>query len=374
MRLVGIRSALRLVDDTRQHVTASSQAVDLARSSAGRIGSGIRSPWSGGTLTPVIWKDIYGLDGVDAPIGRAEALTIPAVAKGLSLVMSALADCPLVALPGVAPGNGPVAPLPDQPAWLWQTSGSIAPQYRLAFTVEDLILVGWSLWALDRDSAGDIVEAVRVRPDLWDFGDGGGVELDRKPLRPKAYILIKGPHDGILNTGKRTLRGAIDLELAWQRVVRNPIPATVLHQVGDDQLTDEEVDDLLNDWRAARQDPDGAVAFIPASLNVEAVGTVIADVMTEARNAVAVDVARLIGVPAVSLDAGPVQTSLTYANTETANGSTLPLYGLAPYAKAIGYALSMDNVVPSGVRVAVDMTQLLADSATISRTGTPTED
>jgi hypothetical protein len=357
---MGIFRTLRLTE------AISTAPVLEATAATGVARTGIKSPWSSGVLSPVVYRDIFGHTSVDGPVSRTEAMTIPAVVKGVSLVTSSLSQCPLKTyeLDAEVPSD----------AWLYATDGAVAPQYRLAFIVEDLILIGWSVVMVDRDDTGAITSGDRVRPDLWEFDELGNVVIGGEILDPTTYILIKGPHDGILNTGTRTLRAAINLENAWMRTVRNPIPTTLLQQVGDDQMDDDEVDDLLADWRAARQDPDGAVAYIPANIKVEALGTVMADVLVEARNAVAVDIARLIGTPAVSLDAGAVQSSLTYSNQEVANGLTLPLYGLAPYANAIGAALSMDNVCPPGRRIALDMTQLMADASTISRSGAPTED
>ena len=119
---------------------------------------------------------------------------------------------------------------------------------------------------------------------------------------------------------------------------------------------------------------DGAVAFVPSNINVQAIGDVVPDVLVAARNASVIDIARLIGIPASALDAGAIQTSLTYTNTSVGVGMQLVQQGYKPYADSISYALSMDNVVPSGQRTALDMTQLLADAATISRSGAVTED
>ena len=357
---MGLRRALRLTEAVD---TAPVMAASLDQ---GNVRSGIRSPWATGNLSPVVFKDIYAASGVDTPLDRLSALSIPAVARGVGLVTSALSSCPLTVWK--ADVQQPT------PRWMVSTDGAVAPQYRLGFTVEDLILFGWCLWMVDRNDAGRIQSAERVRSDLWDFDGMGNVIIGTAVVDPSLYILIKGPQDGILTAGARTLRAAIALENAWIRTVRNPVPATVLQQVGDDQLDDDEIDDLLADWRIARQDPDGAVAYVPSNINVQALGQVVPDVLVAARNASVVDIARLIGIPASALDAGAIQTSLTYTNTSVGVGFQLVSQGLKPYADSIAYALSQDNVVPSGQRTALDMTQLLADAATISRSGAVTED
>ncbi len=71
----------------------ASQMPELSQQ-AGR--TGIRTPWSTTNLAPIVWEDLFGLRGVDAPVGRAQALSVPAVVKGVALITSALSACRLV--------------------------------------------------------------------------------------------------------------------------------------------------------------------------------------------------------------------------------------------------------------------------------------
>lgn len=332
--------------------------------------SGIRSPWSGPSqLAQIPWREFYAGDGVDMPIGRADALSIPAVARAVQQVTAPLSACPWVRY---SVGVEDVS----QPAWLSSTAGPVAPQYRTKFVIEDLILGGWSLLRLTRNDRPEVIGCDRVRPDLWSFSDDGEDVLDAEDnvIPPEDYTLVMGPHDGILNRGARTLRGAIALEAAWTKAVRNPNPATILQAQEDTQLTEPEVDALLDSWIEARQDPDGLVAYLPASVKAEMPGSLSPELLVQARNAVAIDIARLVGIPAAAVDAGAVQTSLTYTNTSVGVGLQLAQQGVKPYADALAAALSMDNVTPRGTRIALDMTQLFADAATLSPSGTPTKD
>lgn len=360
---MGLRTALRINGAARPAAPVLEAA---ASAGSGIATSGIRTPFgTSSTLSQVVWSDIFG-STTSGPVLRADALSVPAVTKGVTLVTSALSSCPLKVYEGAAEV--------EAPRWMYATDGAVAPQYRMAFIVEDLVLGGWSVLIVDRDTDGNILSADRVRPDLWQFDDIGNVVIGNEIADPKTIILIKGPHDGILTTGARTLRAAINLENAWIRTVKNPLPAVLLKQVGDDVLEDDEIDGLLSAWRLARQDPDGAVAYIPSNIAVEALGEIVANVLVEARNASAIDIARLIGVPASAVDAGAVTSSLTYNNTNVGVGLVLAQQGYKPYADAIAAALSMDNVVPAGQRTALDMTELLADAANISRSGSPTKD
>jgi hypothetical protein len=321
-----------------------------------------------------VWQEWFG-DGDVIPVNRATALTIPAVVRGIQQVTAPLMACPWIMYEGADA-------IDNQPRWLYATDGEVAPQYRTQFVAEDLVLYGWSVLPITKDGRGAVAAVDRLSPALWSFdGDGNVCDEDGQPLEAGTFALIKGPHDGILTTGARTLRGAIALELAWTKAVANPTPTTILQQTSDDTLTDgtedpddDEVGDLLQAWRTARQDPEGTVAFIPFGIEAKFPGEVVTELLVQARNAAAVDVARLIGIPSAAVDAGAVQTSLTYTNTSVGVGLQLAQQGVKPYADCIGAGLSLDTVCPPGKRIALDMTQLFADAATLSPSGTPTKD
>lgn len=317
----------------------------------------------------MVWKEWLAASPDALPVSRGEALSVPSVVRALAQITSPLMECPWVQLDAAG------VPTPTQPKWLQGTSGEVAPQYRAQLVGEDLVLDGWSLLSITRDGANRITAVDRVPYDQWMFTDDGEpADEDGDPFDPLDIVLVKGPHRGLLNNGARTVRGAVALEQAWTRAIRAPIPITTLTQTTDDQLDDDEVDELLADWRHARSDPDGAVAFIPYGIELDTPGTLVPELLVAARNAVAVDIARLVGLPSAAVDAGAVQASLTYVNTQLGVGLQLVNQGVKPYATAMGAALSLDNVTPSGTRIGLDMSQLLADAATLSPNGPNTED
>jgi hypothetical protein len=358
---VGLRSALRLVD------AAATYDSHLAAASP-RTGAqvGIRSPFNTGALSTVAWNDLL-TDSAYLPVTRGQAMTVPAVARAVQLVTAAAASCPLLQLDADAPTD-------PQPRWAYATDAAMPPQLRTQLLVDDLMMEGWALLAVDRDSAGTVTAVSRVAPESWTFTGDGQVEVEGAPAQEARYALVKGPTDGFLWTAASTIRGALDLERAWRRAIRNPTPVTILHQTTDDELTDDEIAGLLTDWKQARQDDDGAVAYLPASVSVETPGAMVPDLLVEARNAVSVDVARHLGVPATALDAGPVQSSLTYANAQTQGGLAVIVQGVRPYLNALAWRLSQDDLTPPGTRMAYDTTDLDAAFDAMSRTGPPTAD
>lgn len=352
---MGLRTALRLVQAAEELQGDSPDPMH-------RTAVGIRSPWGVGDLTRIVVADIFGTAAV--PVTRGEAMAVPAMARARHLLTGTLAGAPLRAYRGAAE-------LPDQPPWLYRTDGPTSPWHRMLWTVDDLLFSGWSLWAVARGADGAVLDAARVPTERWSFDDQGRVRYDDDVLDPSTVLLIPGPHEGLLTFAANTLRAARRLEDAVASRAANPVPVTELHDTDDAPLEAEEVDELLADWRAARSDPDGAVAYTPARIELRTHGDAAGDLLVQARNASAIDVARHAGIPAAMVDASNVNSTLTY---ETLQGRNLEFadYALALYAGAISARLSLDDVVPRGVRVALDLSQLT--TPTPAPGGAPLED
>jgi hypothetical protein len=326
--------------------------------------SGIRSPWVTGQLSHVVWRDLLGTDL--QPVTRAEAMGIPAIARGRHLLTNDASRCPLEVWEGDTH-------LEDAGAWLQRTNLPTSPQHRIVWTVDDLIHYGWSLWIVRRSGPGPldpIEDAARCPFEWWQFGDDGTVLVNSEPVPAAQAILIPGYHEGILNSSARTIRAARELETQWAHRAANPIPAVELHQTTDDQLTDDEIRDLVADWKTATTDSGGAVAYTPRSIEVRAHGTAAHDLLVQGRNAAAIDAARALGVPAAMVDASNVNSTLTY---ETLSGRNLQYVdqSLSLYLGPIEARLSLDDVTPAGTRVRANTAAL---TTTFLPTGAPTKD
>lgn len=324
---------------------------------------GIRSPWTDGQLKALVWADL--LDDELMPVTRAEAMTVPSVVKARHLLVGHLAGVPLVAM-----RSADVLPPAEQPTFLYRTNGASTPWHRMAWTIDDLLFHGWALWEVDRGADRAILDAVRVHPDRWRFDDKGAVLLDGQPVNADDVILFPGPSEGLLEYAARTIRGARNIETSWAGRVRSPIPLVELHQVTDDQLDDDEIKQLIDDYVAARQDPNGAVTYTPHDIELKVHGEQASSYLVEARNAVRLDVANFTGLPAEILDGSLSTASLTYTTqegTRTELGEALRLW-----YEPIEQRLSQDDVVPRGQRVRFDRAELAAP--TPSATGPTVED
>lgn len=345
-----IARALRLLD-------GANALVESGISTNGRVG--IKSPWSGTSLSRIVASDILGLENV--PVSRAEAMGVPAIARGRHKIVTAVQKCRLVTYRrDVEVTNGP--------AWLYRSRTRTSPQHRIVWTVDDLIFHGWSLWGVERDSKGAISDAARIPPEWWTFGPDGEIlvtfpGLEQVEASDESVILIPGFTEGILTTNPRTIRGARELESQWASRAQNPIPAMELHQTTDDELEDEEIVEMLDGWTEALAGTGGAVAFTPKSIEARAHGQASSDLYIEGRNAASVDAARILNLAAGDLDASGVNSTLTYETAEGRRGQFIdecvPLY-----TDAISARLSLDDVTPQGTRIAFDLSPVIANPIT----------
>lgn len=306
-------------------------------------------------------SDVFG-DLDELPLTRAAAMRVPAVAKGRNLIVSAVANLPLVQL--TIDGR-----VPNQPGWMSKTRG-ISTWQRMAWTVDDLIFYGASLWEVERGADGSILTADRVPIELWTVTDGA-ILVDGEPRDETQVLYIPGPHEGILTLASGTIRGGRDLESAWQSRVKQPIPATELRETMEAQLSPTEVQGVLDAWSKARKSPNGAVGYVPYGYELHDHGSTDAALFEDGRNAVRTDIGAHLNIDASLLDAAVQQSSLTY-KTAAGERSAFLTYGVPFWTNPIETRLSMDDVVPRGSRTRLDMSELLA--ATATPTGIPTED
>lgn len=324
--------------------------------------SGIVSPWSDGELDKFVWSDILGIEST--PVTRKEAMSVPAVSAARHRIIQ-LADRPLRALKGA----GDVS---TSHSWLYRTDTAETPWERMAHTFDDWIFYGWSLWLLARGAAtagqrGPILDARHVPFDRWDIGAGDVVLVDGEEKNEADYLLLRGPFDGLLNVAAETIRAAKALERAWSSRVRNPTPTVIIEEKNEGDFTKKEAKNYVTAVSAALRDPDGAVFFAPYKANIRLESEAGIDVLTEARNAVRIDIANYLNLNASALDGAKPQSSLTY---ETQQTETTELQDrLAFWTAPLEHALSGDDVVPRGVRVRFDFA-----NHTPAQTGTPTED
>lgn len=321
---------------------------------------GVASPFrTDDHLEHVVWRDLLGAVD-DLPVTRAEAMSVPAVARARHVLTSTIARTELGA-PGAS----------VQPSILAQPDPAVPRFVTILWTVDDLIFHGRSVWyVLERLADGRPRHARRIDPGRVTVEQRRGPSgllrnvwhIDGVEVADRDVLITDGPHEGILTFGARTVRLAAALERTAARVADNPVPVIELHATTDYPFTDAEVNALLDAWSSARRGDRGGVAFTSQHVEAKPHGAPAEHLLTAGRNAAAVDAARMVSVPADVVDAAPERASMTYANVESRNRSLID-YGLAAYAAAVESRLSMNDVLPHGTVARFDLSELTRPSA-----------
>lgn len=329
---------------------------------------GLAAPALGGALevlSPVsdqshlgrlVVSELWGGDAADKlPIGRAEAMSVPAVAKARNMLAATAGRLPIRTYHGTQLLEQ--ARLLEQPEYSPARSRYIT----ITWTIDALIFYGRAWWVINRRYADSgRPQSFRWIPEWQGEYDEDGnligtIKGDR--FRAEDVVRIDGPHEGVLNFGAATIRQAKRLDSAALRVSENPIPAIELHQTTPDALDPEEIDTIIERWIAARRK--SGVAYTNAALEArEHKGLGVEQLLIEGRKHQTLEVARMMGVPGWVVDAEVSGSSLTYSNVPS-RARELVDYGLMSYLAPIESRLSMDDVLPRGQWCRFDLDDLL---------------
>jgi hypothetical protein len=330
----------------------------------------LASPWTDrSVLETITLANILGdVDPSTFPLERPEAMAIPAVSRARGIVCSALGrlDLNVYTSGNVVDVDSPAAKFISQP------DPNQSRYIQLLWSVDDMIFHGVSWWLTTARYAEDNRPraATRILPGGVQLQDGGKATVYGKPVDPADLIRIDGPHEGILYFASRSLRIAASLEASAARFAANPTAHTELHQTDDVVVPRPERDALIAGYVAARQGKNGGVSWTTRNLEVKDHGAAPEHLLTNGRNAQAIDSARHIGVPADAIDASPEKASQTYANRTDRLGILVD-FGLAAYGTALTARLSMADITPAGRTVAFDYDGITAVSDSDPDTAAP---
>lgn len=324
-----LRSRLRLVRDVARQQTAESFVIQPADIAPALFGL---PSWT-------------SLPAGPAPmVTRAQAIQVPAVKRARDLIATTIGGLPMFALD---PQNRrQVRSLLTQPEVDRPRSITIAD------LVDDLLFYQVAWWrVLVRDFTERPLRVERVCPDRVECRDGR-VWLDGREVGPRELIRFYGPSDPLLVAGARAIRTGLMLEASAQRYAEDPAPQAYFTAAQGAEIPDQtEATQLLDDWIALRRER--SVGYVPPSLELHQ-GTAWSPKdmqLVEARDHVALEVARLTGIDAEYLSVA--QTSRTYFNSVDRR-QQLQDFTLGGFVSAIQDRLSMDDVTPGGWRVRVD--------------------
>jgi len=295
---------------------------------------------------------------------RADAMSVPTVARCRNLICSTIAATPLSLYKkstGEELGN---------PVWLDQPSYSQPRSVTISWTIDSLLMFGVAYWEVTETYADD----GRPARFQWVGNDRVNLELNRNSTEVQKYyvdgyerpqwglgslITFQGLDEGILTRGSRTLQSAIDLDKASAIASSTPQPTGFIKNSGAD-LDPKEVSGLLAAWRQARNNR--STAYLTSTLDYVTTSYSPKDMMyNEAKQYLATEISRLMNVPAIYVSAD-MNSSYTYTNVLDSRKDFVA-YSLQPFISAIEDRLSMDDITARGneVRFDLDSTFLRAD-------------
>jgi HK97 family phage portal protein len=189
--------------------------------------------------------------------------------------------------------------------------------------------------------------------------DGMGYEIvsyqvDGKFIDPNNLVVFAGDGEGLLYRAGRTIKAAAALEKAAMNFANEPIPQMVLKSNGT-SLPADRVAKLLSSWRSARASK--STAFLNADVTLETLGYDPKSIqLNEARNYVALELARACGLPAYFVDAQ--QSTFTYSNALDKRRDLVD-FAFRNYMSQIEQRMSFADFVPAGQEVKFDVDDFL---------------
>ena len=314
--------------------------------------SEVESPWADNShLETITLADLYGIAPDQLPVNRNSAMSIPSMVKGRNLICSSIARLPLVA-------RKDSILLSSQPVLLQQLQAGVPNITTLAWAVDAMIFYGRAWFIIEARLTNGQPSKLRWVPEnKADVENGRLVKAFDHPVKPSDSIRIDAIHEGILSFGKNAIREATLIEKLAAEVGSNPIPHTVLKQKEGADLTKSERDELLAHWRSSRAKQGGSVAFLNKAIEAEFQGQPAENLLIDGRNQSALQMARLLSLPAWAVDANVQGQSLSYSNQSSRNRELLD--AINPYIESIEQTLSM--WFPYGTKIEFDTKELLQD-------------
>ena len=310
---------------------------------------------------------IYG-NGYNVYVTRAEALAVPSIKKARDLIAGITGTTEFHLY---RKSNGEEL---GSPVWLEQPDRNQPRQVTMAYTADALFFYGVAYWEVTeqyndgtgRPSRFAFVANDRVTPRYNLHNTlviGYTVDGQVRPMDGVgSLITFQALSDGILNTGGRTIRAALDAQYAASVAAKTPIQSGYIKNTGAD-LPEDQIVGLLSKWKSARLQNNvgylnSALDFKTTSFSPKEMG------YNEMLQFLATEIARLTNIPAYMLSAD-MNNSLTYANVIDERRQFVDM-SLRPYIEAIEGRLSMNDITNSQnyVRAGLDDGFLRSDALT----------
>lgn len=281
------------------------------------------------------------------PVTRDFAMKVPAINKGHRIITSTIARCPLIVRDGTTTVDSPLAT---------QLTENTPNSLVIAAILDALIFHGSAYLLVTGKTPSGWPERILFVPESQaDHDDGMLTTAFGRPVKSGEWTRIDSLTDPLLTAGTSVIRDAADVRQAAAEAGVTPTPTVVL-KPEDPAITQDEIDEMVTRWVAARRRKHGTAAAVSAGVSVEFAPQPSGEALQAGQNAAIVDCARLLGLPAWAVDGTVEGGSLTYSNSAS-RMRELVEFGLAPYITALEDGLS--RLVPDPQMVKVDTAELV---------------
>jgi HK97 family phage portal protein len=317
-------------------------------------------------LTPVNISDsVYNVLGGSTSTTRQLAMSVPAVARARNIICGTIGSLPLTTF------NRITGEYVDPQRVINQPDPRVAGFVVYTWLAEDIWFYGagyGQVLDMYASTDGGRVRAwTRISPDRvtvdtnFRNSEITGYKVDgmQVPINGVGSIIrFDGPDEGFLHRAGKTVDTAVYLENAAKNYAKEPTPSMILKSNGTN-LTSERISKLLEAWKSSRATK--TTAFLNADVDFQAVGFDPKSLqLTEARQYVALEIARAAGIPAFFLSAE--NTSMTYSNAVNERRSLVD-FSLRPVLKSIEERLSLPDFLPNPVMARFDLDDFLRGNA-----------
>lgn len=290
-------------------------------------------------------------------------MAIPAVSRSRDLLVSLISSCPIRQYGTQWNGEDlEEFPLPPE-QWMLRPDPRTTRNHFLSWIADDLIFHGRAFALITSRLATGFPSSfawlpaayMNVQAAMW-AGNAPitpveAIRFNGTDLPIRDVVCFWGPSEPVIRCGARAIVTNERLDIAAQRFASSPIAFGWLKQVGGEPLSGDELAALAEGWAEARDSNTIAalneyVTWEESSMDPSRLQLV------EARKHQAVEIARLMSVPAylINADAG---TGMTYQNAQQASAD-LVQFGALPYLETIEQTLSSEQVTPRGRIVRLD--------------------
>lgn len=286
---------------------------------------------------------------------RSEAMGVPVIARARGIICSTVASLPLETKVKETNETVPSFRVIHQP------DPRITGAEFWAWIAEDLLFrpAAYARVLSRYADTGRIQAMERIAPERVEvLTNGLGTEIDAYrvdgySIDPADLVVFGNMQEGLLNRAGRTVRSAHALEKAAYDFALNPIPQIVLSSNGV-QLPKDRVASLIN---AFKNKASKAVTFLNADIKMDTIGYDPKNLqMNEARQYLALELCRAIGLPAWFASADP--SSMTYSNAVNQRRDLID-FSIRPVLTIIEQRLSLTDFTPASQFIRYDLDDFL---------------